>query len=260
MGGHGGSRQPRGSPVWDTLPTVIGDVLVTVSASIWTLPGLWALDPDIGGTVVWIFRRRTSTTATPSRSSPPSVRQYYDQARGTAELRRPKPYRPACPAFRDTAFRVVDRHGRRSTTRLNERTIARMIKWRAQNVGVAGDFAGHSLRAGFATEAYAHGTPELAIMRHGRWRSARWRAATSKKAACGPTTPPNDGCDQNTAERGREPASPLVEANQSLADVSSAAWSWSRRMRRTVAGEGCWPFFLPLVMTSRAAMSRRLRF
>jgi hypothetical protein len=41
--------------VWDTLPTVIGDVLVTVSASIWTLPGLWALDPDIGGTVVWIF-------------------------------------------------------------------------------------------------------------------------------------------------------------------------------------------------------------
>ena len=33
-------------------------------------------------------------------------------------------------------------------------------------------FAGHSLRAGFATEGYAQGTPELAIMRHGRWRSA----------------------------------------------------------------------------------------
>ena len=38
--------------------------------------------------------------------------------------------------------------------------------------GLAGDFAGHSLRAGFATEGYAQGTPELAIMRHGRWRSA----------------------------------------------------------------------------------------
>jgi hypothetical protein len=37
---------------------------------------------------------------------------------------------------------------------------------------LTGDFAGHSLRAGFATEAYAQGTPELAIMRHGRWRSA----------------------------------------------------------------------------------------
>ena len=33
-------------------------------------------------------------------------------------------------------------------------------------------FAGHSLRAGFAAEGYAQGTPELAIMRHGRWRSA----------------------------------------------------------------------------------------
>jgi hypothetical protein len=28
------------------------------------------------------------------------------------------------------------------------------------------------MRAGFATEGYAQGTPELAIMRHGRWRSA----------------------------------------------------------------------------------------
>lgn len=47
-----------------------------------------------------------------------------------------------------------------------------MVKRRAAHAGVAGDFAGHSLRAGFATEAYAHGTAELAIMRHGRWRSA----------------------------------------------------------------------------------------
>src|SRR6516162_5552925 len=29
-------------------------------------------------------------------------------------------------------------------------------------------------------------------------------------------------------------------------------------MRSTVAGEGCWPFFLPVAMTSRVAMSRRL--
>jgi hypothetical protein len=35
-----------------------------------------------------------------------------------------------------------------------------------------GTFSGHSLRSGFATEGYAQGTPELAIMRHGRWRSA----------------------------------------------------------------------------------------
>jgi hypothetical protein len=47
-----------------------------------------------------------------------------------------------------------------------------MIKRRATAVGVDGLFAGHSLRSGFATEAYAQGTSELAIMRHGRWKSA----------------------------------------------------------------------------------------
>jgi integrase len=72
----------------------------------------------------------------------------------------------------DAAFRTVDRHGRLGTNPLRDRSIARMIKRRAQHANIAGDFAGHSLRAGFATEAYAQGTPELAIMRHGRWRSA----------------------------------------------------------------------------------------
>ena len=48
-----------------------------------------------------------------------------------------------------------------------------MIKRRATAAGLDGHFAGHSLRAGFATEGYAQGTPELAIMRHGRWRSAQ---------------------------------------------------------------------------------------
>ena len=47
-----------------------------------------------------------------------------------------------------------------------------MIKRRAAAVGLDGLFAGHSLRSGFATEGYAQGTPELAIMRHGRWKSA----------------------------------------------------------------------------------------
>jgi hypothetical protein len=28
------------------------------------------------------------------------------------------------------------------------------------------------MRSGFATEAYAKGTAELAIMRHGRWKSS----------------------------------------------------------------------------------------
>jgi len=47
-----------------------------------------------------------------------------------------------------------------------------MVRRRALAAGLDGHFAGHSLRSGFATEAYSHGTPELAIMCHGRWRSA----------------------------------------------------------------------------------------
>lgn len=69
------------------------------------------------------------------------------------------------------AFRAVDRHGHLAARRLSDRAVADMIKRRATAAGLDGDFAGHSLRAGFATEGYAHGTPELAIMRHGRWRS-----------------------------------------------------------------------------------------
>ena len=70
------------------------------------------------------------------------------------------------------AFRSVNRHGRMGATRLSDRAVADMVKRRALAAGLDGAFAGHSLRAGFATEGYAQGTPELAIMRHGRWRSA----------------------------------------------------------------------------------------
>jgi integrase len=44
---------------------------------------------------------------------------------------------------------------------------------RAAAAGLEGDFAGHSLRAGFATAAARAGRSEAAIMRHGRWKSVR---------------------------------------------------------------------------------------
>jgi hypothetical protein len=37
----------------------------------------------------------------------------------------------------------------------------------------AGDFAGHSVRAGFATAAARAGRSKAAIMRHGRWKSVQ---------------------------------------------------------------------------------------
>jgi hypothetical protein len=63
------------------------------------------------------------------------------------------------------AFPSVDRHGRMGARRLSDRAVADMLKRSAAAVSIAGIFAGHSLRAGFATEGYAQGTPEVTIMR-----------------------------------------------------------------------------------------------
>jgi site-specific recombinase XerD len=95
----------------------------------------------------------------------------YGSRSATCPVRAWRAWREVSGITGGAAFRAVTRHGHLSTTRLSDRAVADMIKRRAHRAGVAGDFAGHSLRAGFATEAYAQGTPELAIMRHGRWRS-----------------------------------------------------------------------------------------
>ena len=71
-----------------------------------------------------------------------------------------------------SAFRGVHRRGRLNDRRLGSRAVADIVKRRALAVGLPGPFAGRSMRGGFATEGYAAGTPELAIMRHGRWKSA----------------------------------------------------------------------------------------
>jgi integrase len=93
-------------------------------------------------------------------------------------------YRQTCPvrswiAWREAAclvdgpaFRAVDRHGRLGAGRLDAGSVARIVRRRAEAAGLtSGDFAGHSLRAGFATAAARAGVPDRSIMRQGRWRS-----------------------------------------------------------------------------------------
>jgi len=47
------------------------------------------------------------------------------------------------------------------------------VQRRAEAAGLdPADFAGHSLRSGFATAAARAGASDRAIMRQGRWRSA----------------------------------------------------------------------------------------
>ena len=62
-------------------------------------------------------------------------------------------------------FRPVNRHGVVATSRLTDRSVARVIKRAAARAGFDPvRFAGHSLRSGLATAAAAGGAPERAIM------------------------------------------------------------------------------------------------
>jgi integrase len=72
----------------------------------------------------------------------------------------------AGPAFRDTRWNRIN------TARLGDRSISTMLARRAAAAGLDGAFSGHSMRAGFATEAFSNGVPEVTVMRHGRWKSS----------------------------------------------------------------------------------------
>jgi integrase len=70
------------------------------------------------------------------------------------------------------AFRAVDRHGRVAPGRLDTGSIARVVKRAAAAAGRdAALYAGHSLRAGFATQAFLNGAAEVSIMRQTRHQS-----------------------------------------------------------------------------------------
>jgi integrase len=62
-------------------------------------------------------------------------------------------------------FRSVDRHGNVRSTRLTGRAVALILKRAAADAGIEErEISGHSLRAGFVTEAKKHGADDAAIM------------------------------------------------------------------------------------------------
>jgi integrase len=69
-------------------------------------------------------------------------------------------------------FRGISRHGHVSDTALTPTAVALLIKERATAAGMdPKKFAGHSLRAGFATSAALGGAPEWAILKQTGHRS-----------------------------------------------------------------------------------------
>ncbi len=75
-------------------------------------------------------------------------------------------------AFVDGAvFRAVDRHGH-IRERLDGSEVARIVKRAVRRAGLdPARYSGHSLRAGLATSAAAHGKGDRSIMAQGRWKS-----------------------------------------------------------------------------------------
>jgi site-specific recombinase XerD len=124
------------------------------------------ISEDADGLVLIIRRSKTDQEAEGATRGLP-----YGSHPATCPVRAWRAWIDAAGIDTGAAFRGVDRHGRMRSTRLSDRAVADMIKRRALAVGLDGMFSGHSLRSGFATEAYAKGTAELAIMRHGRWKS-----------------------------------------------------------------------------------------
>ena len=69
-------------------------------------------------------------------------------------------------------FRAIDRHARLGSGRLDAGSIARIVKRTAAAAGLdPARYAGHSLRAGFATQAFLNGAAEVSIMRQTRHKS-----------------------------------------------------------------------------------------
>jgi integrase len=117
-----------------------------------------------------ILRVRRSKTDPEGQGT--AVALPYGSAAATCPVRSYRAWIDRARITEGPAFRGVDRYGRVGTGRLNPGSIARIVKRAAAAAGLDPQaYAGHSLRAGFATQAFLNGVTEVAIMRQTRHKS-----------------------------------------------------------------------------------------
>ena len=98
----------------------------------------------------------------------------YGQHEATCPVRALEAWLAALGVGAGPVFRAVHRTGRIADTRLTDRSVALLVKQAALGAGLDPTrYAGHSLRAGFATQAAISGVPERAIIKQGAWASER---------------------------------------------------------------------------------------
>ena len=92
----------------------------------------------------------------------------------TCPIRALRQWLKAANVKEGAAFRGVDRHSRVATTGLHRDSIAAIFKTAAARAGMnATNIAGHSVRAGMATQAALNGSSERAIAKTTRHKSRR---------------------------------------------------------------------------------------
>ncbi|MFE3445126.1 site-specific integrase [Nocardia sp. NPDC059180] len=117
-----------------------------------TLLARHATDPD---------RLREQLTATPAPD--PGIHSCHGFTAVPAAIRADQPLFPA-----------VTRHGGIGADPISGRAVAELVKRYAARAGLdPALFSGHSLRAGFATQAALGGAADREIMRQGRWSNPR---------------------------------------------------------------------------------------
>jgi len=117
-----------------------------------------------------VIRVRRSKTDPEGREI--SVALPYGSTAATCPVRSYRSWIAAAAVTTGPAFRAVDRHGRVAPGRLDAGSIARIVKRAAANAGLdPASHAGHSLGAGFATQAFLNGAAEVSIMRQTRHKS-----------------------------------------------------------------------------------------
>lgn len=96
----------------------------------------------------------------------------YGSNPSTCPVRALQGWKTASGIVEGALFRGVDRHGHVGMTRLHKDSIGLIVKRAAEAAGLdPALYAGHSLRAGLATQSYMNGAGELAIMRQTGHRS-----------------------------------------------------------------------------------------
>ena len=90
----------------------------------------------------------------------------------TCPVRAYREWLDAAGLTQGAVFREIDRHGRLKTNPLHKDSVGPIVKRALARIGLdPAEYAGHSLRAGLATQAYLNGASELAIMQQTGHRS-----------------------------------------------------------------------------------------